>query len=226
MAMKEEASKIENKAIGLRKKGHSLLEISDILNIPKTTIQGWVKNVKLTKKQEMRLMRKASECGKKGLAKALIVNKKKKEQWKNEIIRKTKRFKTIFDKKSDVAKLICGVLYICEGAKYPSSRQLVFANSDPRMIKLFLDLLRKNFNIDEKKFRCRVAHRYDQKGDSLSKYWSVLTKVPLTQFYRTYKDKRTKGKTTKKKDYKGICALCYLSADLQYEIQSIGETIY
>ncbi len=224
--MRKKTSKIRSKAISLRRKGHSLLEISNILNTPRTTIQGWVNNIKLTKKQETRLFKKALECGKKGLEKALIVNKKKKEQWKNEIICKAKRFKSVFDKESDVAKLICGVLYICEGAKYPSSRQLIFANSDERMIKVFLDLLRKNFDIDEKKFRCRVTHRYDQKGDLLSKYWSNLTKIPLAQFYKTYKDKRTRGKVTKKKGYKGICALCYLSADLQYEIQSIGETIY
>ncbi len=37
-----------------------------------------------------------------------------------------------------------GILYICEGAKYPAARQLGFANTDPRMIRFFVLLLRQH----------------------------------------------------------------------------------
>ena len=224
--MKRHSKKTKKNAIHLRQKGLSLYEISECLGVPKNTIQGWVKAIKLNKKQIERLKKKEIECGKRGLKKALKVNISKLAKWKKDVNIRTDIFRTITKKKSLIAKLICGVLYLCEGAKYPSSRQLVFGSSDPRMIKIFLDLLRKNFNIDEEKFRCRIMLRHDQDGKSLEKYWSRLTKIPLYKFYGFYKDKRTRGKVTTKKDYKGVCAVQYNSTDLQYELQMIGESIF
>jgi len=224
--MKKVRIKLKNKGLNLRKRGLSLAEISALINIPKNTIQGWVKNIKLTKKQKARLKKKEIECGRKGLLKALKINRDKIAKWKESVRERTEKFKTILPGKGDMAKLLCGALYLCEGAKYPATRHLVFGSSDARMIKLFLDLLRKNFNVDEKKFRCRIMHRYDQNGRALNKYWSKLTKIPLPQFYKNYKDKRTKGKITRNKDYKGICAVIYNSTDLQYELQLIGESLY
>jgi hypothetical protein len=224
--MKKVRINLKTKALNLRKRGLSLSEISGLIDIPKNTIQGWVKNVKLTKKQKARLKKKEIECGRKGLQKALKINREKIAKWKEDVRLRTEKFKNIIAKKSDIAKLLCGILYLCEGAKYPATRQLIFGNSDPRMIKSFLGLLRKNFNIDEKKFRCRIMHRYDQNGRTLNKYWSELTKIPLSQFYKSYKDKRSKGKVTKNKNYKGVCAAQYLSTDLQYELQLLGESVY
>jgi len=224
--MKRAPKAIRNKAIDLRKKGFSLSEISHIVNISKNTIQGWVQGIKLTKSQRKRLKKKEIDCGTKGLKKALKINREKREKWQESAKKRTEKFRTILNKKGNIAKLMCGLLYLCEGAKYPSSKQLIFGNSDPRTIKIFLSLLRENFNIDEKKIRCRIMHRYDQDGKVLNEYWSKLTKIPLPQFYKNYKDKRTKGKITKRKDYKGICAVQYNSTDLQYELQLIGESIY
>ena len=136
------------------------------------------------------------------------------------------QYKDIVNKKSALAKLICGILYLCEGAKYPSSKQMIFGSTDPRLIKTFLCLLRNNFAIDEKKIRCRIMHRHDQGGKRLNRYWSHVTQIPLRQFYKDYADKRTKGFATKKQDYRGICAVQYNSVDLQYELQCIGESIY
>jgi len=69
-------------------------------------------------------------------------------------------------------------------------------------------------------------HRYDQDGKSLNRFWSRLTRIPINHFYKSYGDKRTEGKPTLKENYKGICAIQYLSVDLQYELQLIGESIY
>lgn len=224
--MKWHSKATKSRAIRLRKKGLSLSEISKLLSVPKNTIQSWVVAIKLSKKQLERLKKKEIECGKRGLRKALKININKLAKWKEDVERRTDAFKTVTTKKGMIAKLICGVLYLCEGAKYPSSRQLIFGSSDPRMIKIFLDLLRKNFAIDENKIRCRIMLRYGQDSKPLMKYWSNLTKIPLTKFYRPYKDRRTKGKITKKKHYRGVCALQYNSTDLQYELQLIGESLY
>jgi hypothetical protein len=224
--MKRWGTNFRDKAIYLRKDGYSLSEISSALSIPHGTIQGWVKDTKLTNVQKIRLKEKAIKYGKIGLAKALYIKKERAECWKNAVRKRTKKFRNFLNKKGDTAKLVCGLLYLCEGAKYPSSKQLIFGSSDPKLIKVFLELLRNNFDIDENKIRCRIMHRFDQNGKRLNKYWSNLTKIPLSKFYKSYKDKRTKGVATKKKNYHGVCALQYNSTELQYELQSIGSSIY
>ena len=224
--MKEARKILRDKALNLRKKGHSLSEIYVDLNVPKSTVQGWIKDIKLTESQRAKLHRKEIERGCAALSKVNEVNKKRIETWKKNVEDRTDRFKSMLDKKGDIAKLACGLLYLCEGAKYPSSRQLIFGSSDPRMIKVFLNLLRGNFNVDENKLRCRIMRRCDQNEKGLNNYWSKITDVPLSRFYKGYKDMRTMGKPTKKKNYKGVCAVQYNSTDLQYELQSIGESIY
>lgn len=213
------------KAIGLRRKGFSLSEICYKLNIPKSTVQGWTRNIRLTEPQKIRIKEKISAGGFKGRNRARRVLRYRKELWKKDIYSKAIQYIKDIYNDSRIGKLICGILYLCEGSKYPSSRQLVFSNSDPRIIELFLKLLRENFKVDENRFRCMITHRWDQKGEDLNRYWSRKTNIPLRQFYRSYGDKRTKGSATKRNDYKGICAVKYFNTNIQFELQSIGEAI-
>lgn len=212
--------------VRLRKRGRSLSEISFITGVSKNTLYHWVSNITLTGSQKARLRKKEIRCGKMGLRKARRIQQAKIFKWKEGLLSHTERYKGMVDKKSRFAKLLCGVLYLCEGAKYPASKQMIFGSSDPRLIKTFLCLLRNNFIIDEKKIRCRIMHRWDQDGKGLNKYWAHITRVSLRQFYKSYKDKRTKGSTTKKPGYKGVCAVQYNSTNLQYELQLIGESLY
>src|SRR3989338_1485457 len=224
--MKRFSSEVIDNAVKLRKRGRSLAEISRITGISKNTAYHWVSDVALTPLQKERLHKKEIRCGKKGLRKAHKIKRAKKIKWEQELIYRTKRYGKIVNKKSAFAKLLCGVLYLCEGAKYPSSKQMIFGSTDPGLIKTFLCLLRNNFPIDEKRIRCRIMHRYDQDGKQLNRYWARITQIPLRQFYKNYGDRRTKGLVTKKPDYKGICAVQYNSVNLQYELQLIGESLY
>ena len=224
--MKRFSPKVIGNAVRLRKNGYSLSEISHKTSISKNTLYHWVSDIKLTGCQKARLLKKEIRRGKMGLRKAHRIKQAKMLKWRKGLVCRIKKYEEAFDKKSVFGKLLCGVLYLCEGAKYPSSKQMIFGNSDPRMIKTFLCLLRNNFTIDEKRIRCRIMHRYDQNGEQLNKYWSNITKIPLEQFYKHYKDKRTKGSITKKPNYKGICAVQYNSVNLQYELQLIGESLY
>jgi len=217
--------KIKEKARSLRKQGWSLGEISQNLSIPKNTLSGWVKEIRLTEKQKQRIKKKEIISAAKGRILAAKVLKQKLENWKESIRKRTRQFSKMPFKNAKTGKLTCGILYACEGSKYPSTRCLSFANSDPKMIKFFLTMLREYFDIDEKKFRCRIQQRYDQNSDKLKRFWSSVTRIPLGQFYKNYADKRTEGKLTAKKDYKGVCTLQYFNTNLQFELQAIGEAV-
>ncbi|MFC1674629.1 hypothetical protein ACFL1K_01860 [Candidatus Omnitrophota bacterium] len=215
----------KEKARHLRAHGWSLGEISLKIAVPKNTISGWVKDIRLTLKQRKRIKEKELTCAALGRPLAAKCLKKKMETWKNGIRNEVKHFGQLSLQNPGIGKLICGLLYLCEGAKYPSTRGLIFANSDPLIIRCFLRLLRRFFDIKEDKLRCRVMHRWDQDIKKLNKYWSNVTGIPLEQFFKTKPDKRTKGKPTLRRDYKGICAIQYSNTSFQFQLQSIGEII-
>ncbi len=219
------SQKIRKRARDLRRKGWSIGEINQKMSIPKNTLSGWFKDILLSKEQNKRIEKKMLASAAIGRKVAARLLREKMERWKEKIRKRVKCYNKLSFNDPRVGKLICGLLYLCEGSKYPSTRCLVFGNSDPWIIRCFINLLRKTFNIEEGKLRCRIMHRCDQNLKELNKYWSNVTGIPLHNFYNSKPDSRTKGKSTLKKDYKGICAIHYLSTNLQFELQSIGEII-
>lgn len=215
----------KQKARNLRSVGWSLGEISLKMRIPKNTLSGWLKDIRLNQKQKKRIRQKIIDSGAIGRQLAIKVNRQKIEKWKSDIREKVRHYEEFVLKDPEIGRFICGLLYLCEGAKYPSTRCLIFGNTDPVMIRYFLNLFKKSFNIDEEKLRCRVMYRWDQNIQELNKYWSRVTGIPLDHFFKTTPDKRTKGKPTLKNNYKGVCSIQYPSTSLQFKLQSIGEAI-
>jgi hypothetical protein len=82
--------------------------------------------------------------------------------------------------------LILGLaLYAGEGSKSPG--EVRFANSDPRMIVVFITWLQHFFEIDESRLRVRLyLHRDLDEAASIA-YWSDLVGVPPSQFHKPYR---------------------------------------
>ena len=219
------SNKIKQKVRNLRKRGRSIGEISLKMEIPKNTLSGWVKDIQLTEKQRERIKQKIIASGKIGRTLAIKKLAEKIKEWKENIKVKVKHFEKLPLENPEVGKLVCGILYLCEGAKYPASRFLHFGNSDCKLIYFFLNLLRKTYNIDEDKLRFSIGYRYDQNYEELKNYWSNLTGIPRSRCLNAKPDMRTKGKPTLRKDYRGVCRIIYYDTSLQFELQSIGEAI-
>jgi hypothetical protein len=76
-------------------------------------------------------------------------------------------------------------LYAGEGAKRDGA--VKFANSDPRMISLFLAWLRTFFAIDESRLRVRVYLHQGLDLEAANRFWSELTGIPESQFTKPYR---------------------------------------
>lgn len=219
--------KLKENAIELRKHGKTYPEIQKILKkqIPKSTLSNWCSDVSLSLKYKKRIQ----DCNKINLDKArkiaLAVIKRKREKYLQSVIDRNQYLATIFENQ-DIAKIALVMLYLGEGSKNLKRGSLMFGNSDPYIISLFLHLLRYCYNIDEKKFRCTLQCRADQNIKKLENFWSRVTKISLSQFYKARIDPRTIGKPSKKLDYKGVCRIDYFSADIFIELMKIPEIIY
>lgn len=77
------------------------------------------------------------------------------------------------------------MIYWSEGGKRNSSG-IDLANSDPKMIRVFLIFLRRLYQIDEKRLRVYLYSYNSLPTQQLITYWSNLTQIPATQFTKPY----------------------------------------
>ena len=217
---------LKNKVIELRKIGNTYGEIRRLLNIelPKSTLSNWCSGILLSKLQKERILKKMQTESERGRQVALIVKRKKRQEYLLSINKRVSDIHKVL-KDKNVAKMVLAMLYLAEGSKTKND-VLDLGNSDPEFIKLFLLLMRRCYFIDEKKFRCVLQCRADQDIESLEKFWSIITKIPKPQFYRASIDPRTVGRPSKKPNYKGVCRITYFSADLALELKEIVQVVF
>lgn len=216
---------IRQRAHRLRRQGLSLDELTARLQIPKTTVQNWVHAIPLSQKARRRLYARLVDGGNPGRLRGADANRRKLDAWRQSVRERAASIASGIRLSPRWNRVLCAMLYLCEGSKYPAARCLGFGNSDPRLIRCFLRLFRQSFAVDERKFRCQIMHRWDQSLPGLIRYWSQATGMPNRQFYRNQADPRTRATPTLRKDYRGVCYVQYTSTDLQFTLQCLGEAV-
>ena len=216
---------IKNSVIKLRLQGFTYSDINRKLNtnITKSTFSNWFKNLTLSDISKRKLSNNIATKLKRAQIKARLSNKNKRDKYLEALRIKNIPLLKIID--VSVMKMLLSILYLAEGAKNKSSAGLVLGSSDPNIIRFYLYLLYKCFDIDKLKFRLRIQCRSDQNIKKLEKYWSKTTKIKLEQFYPTYVDKRTIGKKTKHLKYKGVCVVHYFKTAIQLELEIFAKSM-
>lgn len=194
-------SSVIKKSRQLRKQGLSFYEISRILNVSNSTIRNWCFDLKIDRH------------------KALIINNKfRREKLKQMDLYSIPNLSGLTE---DQTRFLVALLYGCEGAKYPATNIVSFVNSDPNLIRVFIMLFRKSFDLDEKKFRVHLQiHQYHNIA-TLINYWSKLLNVPIEKFLKpTITSPRGK---MRRQNYLGTCSLRYIDNKIQLRLLGIFE---
>lgn len=206
---------IINGAIELRKKGNSLKEISDRLNIAKSTASLWLKNIELDQNAKIQIEKRQSQARSK--ASQTIKNKVKNRQRELSESANKMILKLNIANNPHLCKLFCSLLYWGEGNK--TGYRVGFTNSDPIMIKTFIKLFRQSFSLDESKLRALVhIHEYHIESE-IKKYWSKITNIPLSQFTKSYLKPHT-GRIVRQ-EYKGTLRITYADTRIVDEIKAV-----
>ena len=206
-------------AIKLRKRGFSIRKVEKLLKIPRSTLSGWFKEVKLTHKQKHTLENHK--------LRSLAKNRKLAAEWH----RQQKRIRLAEAKKQanhimskinlkdeSVIELALAMLYLGEGAKTQGTSM---GNSDPLILKFFIACLTELYEIDLSKIKCELHLRNDQNPNELKNYWSRELKIPIKNI-RAYFDKRTIGSKTYS-TYKGVCVVRCGNIALQRRMVYLGQ---
>lgn len=121
----------------------------------------------------------------------------------------------------DSAKLFVSLLYWCEGSKYPASNCLAFTNSDWKLSRTYITLLRLAFPLNESKLRVHLQVHSTHPYLELLNFWAHLLEVPISQFYKPTITSPTRR--AKRLDYKGTCTIKYFDTKVLHNITGIYQ---
>ena len=219
---------LREQARKLRQSGLSYSEICETLGveIPKSTLSNWVTDVLLTPEQHQRIAQKEREGairGRKGglWGGAAGWNREQKRR-RLEVVRyRAELIAEQLVENNEALMLMASALYMGEGAK--GEKYFSIGNSDPKIIQVWLAVLRRTFEIDENKFRCQLALTEGMNEEALKRYWAEVTCIPLHQFMKTSFRKNSGGR--KREGYKGVCIVYYHSMEVRRLLEAIGEGV-
>ncbi len=203
---------IRKEAIKLRKRGFSFEEISSLLPVSKSTCSVWLKEVDLSDKAKLRLQKRGLDGRKRGQLsnhnRALLRDEGIARQIRAEI--------STLDLNKILLKLLCAMLYWGEGAK--GQHRVIFTNSDPLMIRIFLKFFRQSFTLDESRFQASLhLHEYHN-HDIQKKFWANITGIRL-QKISIYKKPNTG--LVKREGYLGCISIRYNDVNIAHTLESL-----
>ncbi|MBI2068843.1 MAG: hypothetical protein HYT67_01935 [Candidatus Yanofskybacteria bacterium] len=169
-------------AIELRKKGFSYSDIQNSINIPRSTIAYWLKDIELSDEQAKKLKAKRS-----------AVAKSNSEKRTARILRETEDIKRSSAKKiGDITKrelwLMGIVLYWKFGNESDLRKGINFTSSDPYLIKLFLKWRKDIGRIGDEEILFDIFLGKNKKDslDRIKNYWASITGFSKGYFTRVY----------------------------------------
>ncbi len=187
-------------ALSLRKKGKSYRDILREVPVAKSTLSYWVRSVELTKEQILILKRKRIASALKGSIRRRDIRiKNTKEIFNN-------ARKEMLDTKNRELLIIGTCLYWAEGAKQRNgnnSQRVVFANSDPKMVKLYLLWLDRICNIAVSSLDFELYIHESGNIESAVMFWKKELNIQKLKI-RFKKNKLPIHRKNVNEDYKGL----------------------
>ncbi len=174
-------SEEKRKAISLRQQGESIKDIAKKLHVAPSSISIWVRDVVLTIEQRQRLTRKGYSVD--AIERRRIVR----------IGRTKQRHQNLMDSAATMIEsisqrelwLIGIALYWGEGGKTNHGAARI-SNSDPAVIKIMMRFFREICKVPDEKFTCHVHTFSHLNAEKAEKYWSTISGIPRSNFYKTY----------------------------------------
>ena len=168
---------LRDKVRMLRSRGASLNELASRLNVPKSTIRYWCRDIALSDVHQKRLFRRQKLGGIRAAEKIRAL------RMQREKILCAEGCAEIGEVSKRELLLIGAALYWAEGYR-KGSGEFGFTNSDPHMIQFILRWLNEACSIPRDRIYLRVCVNASHKKrlSAIHQFWSQTTGMPLSQF--------------------------------------------
>lgn len=214
---------LREQAIQLRLQGKTYGHIRKVLNVSKSTLSNWLKNLSLSEEQLTLL------ANNKNLSKDLAIEKyrttrtnQRLERIKKILLEQEKALLPLSKRELFFAGLF---LYWGEGGKLRG--RVTISNSDPKVVKFALFWMTKVLNIPVEKIRARLHLYRDMDTESAITFWSSILALPKDQFGKPYIKHSNREELTYKSFGHGTCNLYHgnvvLSDKIAMSIKAISD---
>jgi hypothetical protein len=186
----------------LRQNGVSLRTIEKSLGVPRSTLSGWFKEIKLSEAQKAKLTDKQQQSLARARVKAADWHRQQRSARLSEAeIGADATFDRI-ELGSAASELALAMFY--KGSRKAGSQTAAFSSSDPATLKFILAALESSYGLARARLGFVLYLRADQDIQEQKLYWSEQLAIPVENFKYVSLDKRTAGKTSFK-SYHGVC---------------------
>ncbi len=202
----------------LRRRGYSYGQIMKIIPVGKGTLNGWLKDIELTRLQQDRILTRIRDAGQRGSQKGAWQNRQKSLKRIRGIVKKAR---LEFPERIGDPLFLTGIaLFWAEGAK--KTRHFSFVNSDPNAIRTMIKWLVRCLGVPKGKVIARLyLHRtYAHKG--VGRFWLKATGLPAAQFRRPV-FKATQHAIRKNPLYMGCCRVDVFSSQIFWRVRGWQE---
>lgn len=198
-----------------RYEGRSIKEIARVLGVSKSSVSLWVRDIELSDEQHAALQARNGLHERQRLANAAM---RAKARIRRVAAQDDGRRRV---RQADKLYVIGCMLYWAEGSR--NRNKLVFTNSDPEMVRVFVNFLRCAFGVPANRIRltCNLFADHEERQRQIEDFWlevAGLQRASLCKSTVNHYSPYTKKKRTNKLPY-GTCRVVINSTEL-------AQTIY
>jgi transposase len=172
---------LRERAVSLRRQGRSYREIQGALGASRSTLSLWLKDIPLTEEHRAALAAKALTASRRRAAALHAASQARDWRLSKEA---AQQIGTLSHRELFVAGVVA---YWAEGAKtkpWGKREGVDFINSDPDMVRLFLNWL-DLVGVSKEHLSYRVAIHESADVETALRFWSNVVQAPPEQFLRT-----------------------------------------
>jgi hypothetical protein len=178
----------------LRSEGRSMKEIASLVGVSLSSVSYWVRDVPLTAGQRADLFRRVSESGRAAAAANRSAAAREARRSYQDAGRR-------LAERRDPMHMAGCMLYWAEGSKGRNAVQ--FVNSDPEMMRCFVDFLRASYEVADEAFRldCNLFADHLERQREIEQFWLDTLGLPASclrkstvNVYSKYSQKKRQGR--------------------------------
>jgi hypothetical protein len=222
-SMKSRWYELKPAVLALRSNGKSLTFIETHLGIPRSTLSGWCKEIKLTAAQQQTMAQGKLAALLKARIAASERSRAEKQLRLEEARNEAEHTLASVEITPELIELGLAMLY--QGGKKYKAGSL--KSSDPGMIAFFVAALRVGYGVKPEDLTCELSLQQGQDTIQEARYWSKKIAVPMSSFKKVHIDKRVR--VLKENTYHGICLVdcpeIAIQRKLVYLYKSFSEKI-